>query len=468
SLTGKIFLAFLALAFTLVVSLSSYTVYTVISQFAERNRSAISEKMKSLSHQLAAKGNSALVPDDRVLRALAEIYYSDLHLFDQSGYLVSSSEREWFNRNLLAPRINPFALRSMQAQPEPIILNEKLGDIAYQSGYCQLEIDGQTYYINLPYYARQLDLEQDLRQYAASSLTALLLFLIAAVLGAAFLANRITLPLVWLSREISRSSIEPLDYSANDEIGMLALAYNEKLEQLRHYGEELAKKERESAWRDLARQVAHEVKNPLTPIKLNAQFLQRQLANNDPESIEKTKNFLQGLISQVDVLAQMANEFSHFANLPAPQVEMFSVLNCLEQCVDALQWPEINVTIENQGDPFVSADRNQMTRVFNNLLKNAAQAIALRQLRDDQTGVIRVSLSVERDHVVLRFKDNGIGMDEPTLQKLFTPNFTTKSDGSGLGLSMSKQIIEQAGGTISASSEPNQGAEFEVKLPVKQ
>jgi nitrogen fixation/metabolism regulation signal transduction histidine kinase len=225
----------------------------------------------------------------------------------------------------------------------------------------------------------------------------------------------------------------------------------------------LARSERESAWREMAKQVAHEIKNPLTPMKLSVQQLQRTYNPDDPKSGDKLQKVANSIVEQIDALTKIANEFSSFAKMPIPREERLELISLVKRVrevftVDA--GSEITVH-SDQHEIFIKADKDQIIRVFNNLIKNATQAIP-----QDQEGKITIDLKLESGSVLVTITDNGVGIEKSKLGKIFVPYFTTKSNGTGLGLAMVKQIVENHHGSIDFDTIEGKGTTFFIKLPL--
>jgi len=255
---------------------------------------------------------------------------------------------------------------------------------------------------------------------------------------------------------------EKIDYNENDEIGQLVKQYNKTIEELEKSAGLLAQTERETAWRTMARQIAHEINNPLTPMKLTLQQLQRTKRMNDDRFDEYFEKSTETLVEQIDNLSRIAGTFSNFARMPEARFERFDIASKLYLTTQLFSANNEAANIRYNGPTeniFVHADPEQMIQVFNNLFKNALQAIPA-----EREGEITVSLTTSGNQVVITVADNGIGIDNELYDSIFTPNFTTKSTGMGLGLSVSKNIIENAGGKISFTTEKNAGSIFKVEL----
>jgi nitrogen fixation/metabolism regulation signal transduction histidine kinase len=285
-----------------------------------------------------------------------------------------------------------------------------------------------------------------------------------------WLANRITEPLKILKQKFSILSLaknnDLISYTKKDEIGTLISEYNKMVMALSESVQRLAQSEREGAWREMAKQVAHEIKNPLTPMKLSVQYLQKSLKedpNNWPKKFDKVSITL---IEQIEALNNIANEFSNFAVLPKINLTKINIVNFLEITIHLYQnTPNVVMHFENKiksKNILVEADREQMLRVFNNLIKNAIQAT-----EKCDTGKIELECSLTNDkNVLIKIIDNGIGIAEENFEKIFVPNFTTKSAGTGLGLAMVKNIIESFGGKVYFESQINKGSTFFIELPL--
>ena len=253
---------------------------------------------------------------------------------------------------------------------------------------------------------------------------------------------------------------EKIVYHERDEIGMLVKEYNEMVDKLEANVKKLAKSERESAWREMARQIAHEIKNPLTPMKLNLQFMQRTLQKGDMEEVrQRFKDISAVLIEQIDHMASIASAFSDFAKLQEANNEWFDLSELVNSC--AKLFYEIVDVMECDIEPNVSVygDRDQVNRVIVNLLKNAEQSIP-----EGREGHVLVRLKTVLGKIILLVKDNGCGIPESIRDRISEPNFTTKSGGTGLGLAMSYKIIEAMGGSITFESVENEGTTFYVVL----
>jgi len=286
-----------------------------------------------------------------------------------------------------------------------------------------------------------------------------------------YYSHSLTHPLDQLSRHLENLKMgasDKIDWHKNDEVGQLVNAYNAAIDELQQSYEKLRKTEREVAWREMAKQVAHEIKNPLTPMKLSLQYLQRA-GKLQPDLIQSLlPKLTMTIMEQINTLDEIATSFSQFASMPNPQNITFNLVDLLQQSLEMHRHhfddnnDSFYCNIEAKSYP-IFADKNQIQRVINNLLMNAVQAIPT-----EKNGKINIRLfQMKNDLVRLEIEDNGEGVDLETQQKIFSPYFTTKSSGTGLGLAMCKDIIENAGGKIGFSSSQSMGACFWIEMPLK-
>lgn len=293
----------------------------------------------------------------------------------------------------------------------------------------------------------------------------IILFVGAAIL-AYFLSNYIVKSLQQIGRKMQQIRVgernEPLVWSSDDEIGALVNEYNRMLTEVESSAELLAKSERDAAWREMAKQVAHEIKNPLTPMRLRIQHLQRAWLDQADNFDQRLEITAETLIEQIDTLAHIADEFSNFATMPKARteaVDLAQVMRGVAELFGESESVQVRFSSPLESAP-IRADRSQIQRVFNNLVKNAVQA-----MDGGQAGRVTLTLELVEASYHASVEDNGKGIPEADFQKIFVPNFTTKSTGTGLGLAMTKSIVESVGGTISFRSTPGEGTTFTVTIP---
>jgi nitrogen fixation/metabolism regulation signal transduction histidine kinase len=293
------------------------------------------------------------------------------------------------------------------------------------------------------------------------------IFLISGVISV-FLTNRITNSFTWIGEKMREINLgrhnEEITWTRKDEIGGLVAEYNKMVKKLEQSAVDMAKTEREGAWREMARQVAHEIKNPLTPMKLSIQYLQKAIDNNAPNVKELSSSVARTLIEQIEHLSKIASEFSQFANIGNARTEVFDMHETLHSLVllhssqdhAIIEWKPLSRKL------MVRADKTQINRLFTNLLQNAVEAIP-----EDLKGRVVVSEEVSNGEVVITVEDNGAGIPAEMESKIFSPNFTTKTSGTGLGLAMCKGIVENSKGRIWFDTRAGEGTSFHVALPLE-
>ncbi len=320
--------------------------------------------------------------------------------------------------------------------------------------------------LGLPYLQDNTDQKRELGEFLKRLLLANTIIIILAALLAYWLSNYITKSIKQISEKIQstvlgtkNSKVEIKNTSA--EIATLLNAYNRMVDELEESALKLAKNEREGAWREMAKQVAHEIKNPLTPMRLTIQSFQRKFDANDPNIQQKLNEFSKTLIDQIDTLTAIASAFSNFAKMPSQKRESLNVVQVVKHATEIFSE---NYLIFNSQEKEIIAqlDKTQLIRIVTNLVKNAIQA-----LDESENPIVKVRVFKTEKEVIITVFDNGKGIPKEYTEQIFEPKFTTKSSGMGLGLPMIKNIIQAYKGSISFTSNPNNGTTFTVKLPLK-
>ncbi len=475
---------FVSLFLFVVIGVS--TIFFLINRYNLNNQDRLSASLKVTEGEIANllasyhpqdyQGNAMLsVPLgdlEKIVNSTAEIQGAYINLYDLSGNLVVSSNPFIYTKGILSDQMNPLAYYYMKRLKSVEYFNqEKMGGIGFQSIYCPIRIGKSqaSAYLNIPSFNTEDELNDEISRFLITIINLnVFIFLVAGTI-AVFLTNRITTSFRLISekmREVNLSKTnETIEWKKNDEIGGLITEYNKMVKKLVESASALAKSEREGAWREMARQVAHEIKNPLTPMKLSIQYLQKANSNNAVNVKELTTNVARTLVEQIDHLSKIASDFSQFANIGNPRKETFDLHEMLSSLVSLYETMEnlLFKWVPVHGKAFVHADRTQLNRLFTNLLQNAFEAC-----NDRERCVISVSEEWRDDSILIKISDNGEGIPEQMRSKIFIPNFTTKSSGTGLGLAMSKTIVEQAKGTIWFETEVNAGTTFFVELPLAE
>jgi two-component system, NtrC family, nitrogen regulation sensor histidine kinase NtrY len=408
---------------------------------------------------------------DYILKKFAHVFATDINIYDKSGNLLATSQPRLYSRGITGLQMNSVAFNQLKyKRSSEFIHQESIGELDYLSAYIPLlNNEGALLgYLNLQHFAKQNVYESQLSGFIVAIINIAVLFLVFSVIIALLVSNWLTAPLRLIQQSIRTIELgkqnKPINYSGNDELGALVKEYNLKLEELELKAMQLARSERESAWREMAKQVAHEIKNPLTPMKLSLQHFQRSFNPEDPQAKEKIDRISASLVEQINTLTGIANEFSNFAKMPQPNEETINLVDLIRNVVEIFNSEADGIVFTSKEEEvLVFADKDLMVRAFNNLLKNAIQSIP-----EDRSPDIRINVSRDENFVLAQVQDNGIGIDEDKRSKIFVPNFTTKTTGAGLGLAMVRQIIENHHGEIWFESEPGIGTSFFVRIPLKQ
>ncbi len=466
-----------SIVFAVVITLvlvGIITYISIIDQYAEQQENLISDKVSRIAKAFESSNfiNNAFNNTDGDFQVkfdgFADTYSADLTLFNTEGVELVSTQPKIYDYGLLARRINGKAFIYLnKLQKTEYINDEIIGDLKYKAAYVPIKDSKRTLgYLQLPYFSNETDYRTRVGSLLNAMINIYALIFIAIGLLAVIIARQITNPLniiqYSLSKTIYGQKNEPIKWQRNDEIGALITEYNNMIAALEQSAQKLAQSERESAWREMAKQVAHEIKNPLTPLKLGLQLLEKSWKDKDPKFDQKFERFSKSFVEQIESLSSIASEFSAFAKMPDTRIERMDIFAALTQAVTIFkQMDNISIIFNAPDTPFfINADRDQLLRCFNNLLKNAIEAIP-----QDRYGRIEISYLITTRNILLSVKDNGNGIPENLREKIFEPNFTTKSSGTGLGLAFVKNSIENAGGKVWFETVIGTGTTFYFSLP---
>jgi len=467
-----------------VIVVSSVVLVTVSLLFINnlnrnKNNEILSEKLNSVLVDIETRYDTIhafdVVSNDELsdlLLNLSNTYFTDINIFDSKGFLIASSRDQIFREGMISEQINTSAARQLMVDKKSFLIQrENIGYYSYLSAYTPIRnIDNHLLgYLNLPYFARQEEIKREISGLISAFANIYIIMIVITILLALLLSRYITKPLQHIGYQFSKVKMgdqnAKIVWRRKDEIGRLVHEYNRMIDEMERSADLLARSERESAWRLMARQVAHEIKNPLTPIKLNMQLLMRAWNDKVPDWDDRLKRFSQTLIMQIDTLSAIATEFSDFAQMPEPQIQSFDVIPLLQQSASLFRdQSDCEIIFESSmPECLIKADPNQILRVFNNLIKNALQAIPR-----DRNGIIRINLVVVDQNCEISFEDNGTGIPIEKQARIFSPNFTTKTAGMGLGLAMVKNIIDNTNGRIWFETDMDKGTTFFICLPLKE
>ncbi len=483
SIRNQIHLTIIFISLFSFVIIGVATISFFVIRFNKSNTERLSRTIQVMANEIESRVNILKVSDDNIsiydlglaneldktLAEVSDIHNVDVNFYDKNGALRLSTIPYLYNKGIMNRRMDPLAYFQMNYnQRVECLQKETVGKFSYLSIYVPVKDENQNTfaYLNIPYLNSQRELNEEISNFLVTliNLNAFIFLLAGAI--AFFLANKITSSLSLISnkmKEVNLGSVnEEIHWNNRDEIGALVDEYNTMVKKLEASADALAKSEREGAWREMARQVAHEIKNPLTPMKLSIQHLQRAIDAGSPNVKEISQRMASTLIEQIDQLAMIAADFSQFANIGNIKPEVVDLEKVLQSLI-GLYSSDGNLSLQFNSTvnyPRVFADKTQVNRLFTNLIKNAIEASAEKR-------IIKIHISIEKqeDNICVFVRDEGSGITEDMQQKIFSPNFTTKSSGTGLGLAICKAIVEKANGAIWFETQEEKGTTFYVLFP---
>ncbi len=438
------------------------------STLAEKSSEGISDYFEAYKSKRISK--DAL---SNAFFELAKYSESDINLYDRRGRLLISSQSKIYDLALLSQFINPNAYSAIiELKKKNIIIDEMIGKLKYYAVYVAVKSPrtGELLgVLSVPFFETESELETKLISVFTTIINIFTIVFILFLLLSFYATRFLTYPLLLLRQRLQGISLdyenEPLIWNSFDEIGMLVNEYNKMLLKLNESKQQLAKSEKESAWKEMAKQVAHEIKNPLTPMKLSLQYLQMQLKNKNENVDKLTDKTIVSVLEQINNLSDIATSFSSFAKMPDPKLEKYDLLEVTKRTI-GLYNNSKDVQIKLEADEFqkyvIRGDAQLMGRIINNLILNALQSVP-----DSRIPLVQIYLNKTDTTLSLIVADNGIGIPEEIQSKVFLPNFSTKYYGSGIGLAVAKNGIEHAGGKIWFETIKGEGTKFiiEFNLP---
>ncbi|MEO8416123.1 MAG: MFS domain-containing histidine kinase [Ginsengibacter sp.] len=462
------------------------TILFFISRYHSNNREKLSRTIHVMENEIRNSIDTMSVAEkqlmnfdsasnnklEETINKVAGINAADINLYDLDGTLEVSSLPLPYNKGIVSEKMDPIAffhlgkLKDVQFSQE-----QQIGSLDYLSNYVPVRDEsGIEYaYLNIPYFESQNNLQDEISNFLVTIINLnAFIFLVAGII-ALFITNRITHSFSLISDKMKEVNLEKRNeeiiWTRNDEIGALVNEYNKMVKKLDVSAQLLAKSEREGAWREMARQVAHEIKNPLTPMKLNLQYLQMAIDNNSPDVKSISLYVANVLLEQIEHLAKIAGDFAQFANIGNSQNQPFDINQTLAHVASLYSTNDkLEITTHTYPDEvIIEADKTQINRLFTNLLQNAVQSVP-----EDRKAVIEMQSKLSGRRVTVSIKDNGNGIPKEMYSKIFIPNFTTKTSGTGLGLAMCKGIVEKLNGKIWFETEEGKWSIFYVELPVTE
>jgi two-component system nitrogen regulation sensor histidine kinase NtrY len=482
SFRQKLQLSFISILFLSFLSIGVVVAFFNIRQYQTKHNENIKEKVNSIYTELDSKlsternlnadwrdeTNSSL---EELLIKLSNVFNTDINLYNENGFLIATSRREVFYRDLTSQRLNMLALINLyNLTKSEYIQSEKIGSLEYISAYVPY-YNGENKllaYLNLPYFRMQSVLAREISNLIVAIINFTLLLIVITMSIAVIISGRLTSPLRMLSTglasvELGKKS-EHLSYNGHDEIGDMVKQYNRMVDEIEESANKLANSEREYAWREMAKQVAHEIKNPLTPMKLNIQQLYKSWKDGAPGFERKLEKFTKNQIEYIENLSSIASAFSSFAKMPGAKPVEVDLLDQIKITLELFKNTdnlEFRVNWPHESKIMVFVDKEHLNGIFSNLIKNGIQSVP-----SDRSGIIRINFDLKGDKIIVSVSDNGTGIPENLKKNLFTPNFTTKSSGMGLGLSIVSRYVESANGRVWFESEIDKGSIFFIELPL--
>lgn len=476
TLRTRIYISMLAIILVSFVVTGGIALYDHYEQSEQYNAQRLERKEKAVraSMDYFLNQNGGHLNSDSILYAFNDkiCELSDVHnlfivMYDLRGnYLIST------NSDMMDSLHSPFQLnysilkQLITGNKRAVSAKEINGNLFSYAYWHFTDIDNKPIAVVGVVYDNSEAEGKDIFKFLEElSQSYILLFLMAALV-AYLLSTYITGSLDAIGKKMNQvhlgSGNEKLEWGSNDEIGALVENYNKMLAELERSADLLAKEERESAWREMAKQVAHEIKNPLTPMKLRVQHLQRTWSDNRGDFDEKLNQFVKSMTEQIDTLSNIANEFSNFAKMPKPNLGSIDLIKLVKDVTELFNDQTaytLSVRCYGMQECHIIADKDQLIRMFNNLINNAIQAIP-----EGKKGKIDIAIRKYKNRVIVRVNDNGVGISEEGKKKIFVPNFTTKSTGTGLGLAMVKNMMISYGGRVFFWSKQNKGASFYLEF----
>ena len=478
SLRVRIFIAMIFLTLVASLLISFVSVYQFKREARvyhndrlERKDNAVNEHinyiLSTTTYPLTTK-NLPLIFKDKIYE-LANIHAIEINIHDLSGKLLISSKGV-FAVDTVTRSVNPMIIKILEYSTEKRFVDLKVGNgVRNRTAYTYLKDNKfkSLGILSLPYIEETTFYESGMQNFLYRFAQVYFLMLLITILFAFILSSYVSKPIQIITEKLKLTQLNkqneklPIFRNTSSEIKELIISYNSMVDELEHSAELLAQSERENAWREMAKQVAHEIKNPLTPMRLTVQSFERRFNPEDPNINQKLKDYSNTLIQQIDTMSAVASAFSNFASLPVQQNETLNVVYVVQLALEIFNEDYIQFS-STETEIITSMDRTQLIRIITNLVKNATQAIT----SDTLDKFVKVRVSIENNFAKIEVQDNGKGISIENKSRIFEPKFTTKSVGMGLGLGIIKNIIEGYNGSITFESELNVGTTFTVLLPI--
>ena len=472
SLKNRFYISILALVVFSLVVIGTTTFYFFKSQNTQYHLKRIQRKERTVASSLQyflndlklSQVNEFITKDfDYKVREISDVNSLPIIIYNLSGELLINTNDTIFQEKFSSISLPKKVMKKLNNEPIGRIVEPNLNGDINSFSYAVNKMNQRMVIINIPYHTSNFSNKTELWGFLKRLLTIFFLLFLGAGILAYFLSTYITKSLAAVSQKIKSVEIgdnnDRLNWKNNDEIGVLVTAYNDMLNKLEISKEQLAQNERQNAWREMAKQVAHEIKNPLTPMKLSVQHLSRSLLLAEKSDERTLKDFQSKMVQQINVLSEIADEFSNYAELPKGSMKELDLLKILQKTINLFKHESqvaFKINQDNISSFTILGDENQLIRVFNNLIQNSLQAM-------NNKGLIEINFIKTRANLVVHFMDHCPRIPLDIHQKIFEPKFTTKSKGKGLGLALVWQIISNHNAKISISNN-SQGAHFIISF----
>ncbi|MEN8122597.1 MAG: ATP-binding protein [Bacteroidota bacterium] len=475
SLQSRIFLSMLFVVLIASILIISVAVFHYREQAKDYHESRLERKenavkrdiiyqLENLSFLLESKKPELI--SQKKINEISKVHKLNIRMYDVNGNILKTSTTETQKESNKNP-LNRELVEKLKVQDNHrIVVHKKLNHDEFISSYSYIYNNDEKpiAIVNIPYLEKSNFYQNELNEFLKRISVVFIFVFLLAIVFAYFLSRYITHSIKTVIEKMKQTHLDKRNEKielkkGSEEIHKLVSAYNSMIDQLEESAVKLAQSEREQAWREMARQVAHEIKNPLTPMRLSVQNFQRRFDPNDKDIKDKVAVFSQTIVQQIDTMTSIASAFSDFAKMPTPKKETLNVVEVVKHAVEIFSEPYITFFTDTVSI-VAHLDKTQLVRIITNLVTNANQALST-----INNPKIEVRIKDLNEHVEISVADNGRGIDVEVQDKIFEPKFTTKTSGMGLGLPMVKNIIEAYGGSISFISEIDKGSVFTAKLP---
>ncbi len=475
SLESRVQISVISLITFACIFIGAVTILLIWNTFDRNESTNLAKKLEAVQKNIEfdLQGNENNIPFPLLLAAISETHQTDIIAYDLDGKMTPGTRHSLVRNGIISNLMNPLAFSTL-SNGSNCYISEKTGEFEYRTAYGEIRKNDVPYaYFAIPYYRREWDRKVAISEFTGPLLSVYVFLLIAMIIFSYMVGEKMLRPIRIIGEKLKlvklgQTSLD-MEWKGDDALGDLIREFDLMLSNLGKEAKAEQQTARDEAWKTMARQVAHDIRNPLTPMKLSIQYLEMftKSADIDQDIKQRVTRISGTLIEQIDTLNQIASNFADFSKTQTerPTIERVELNEFLERsCELFINDPEskIDVKLHLPAEKyFVNIDKTQMSRIITNLLTNARQAIP-----DEKEGEIDVYLKQKNSFALILISDNGVGIPADQTEKIFQPNFTTRSSGSGLGLAICRKLIEDIGGKIYCSSSPGKGADFYVEIPV--